>query len=41
MSYEDKAAKLQEALSMIKSSEGLIPEHNILYEDDMVIIYKQ
>lgn len=41
MSYQEKIATLNEALTMISNSEINSPEKEILYEDDIIIIYKE
>jgi hypothetical protein len=41
MSYEDKAAVLKEALSMISTAEKAKPDQEIIYEDETIIIYTE
>lgn len=39
MAYEEKAAVLKEAMAMLSDVETLPAAENIIYEDDLVIIY--
>ncbi len=41
MSYDDKVATLNEALSMISHTDWNLVSQNILYEDEMIIIYTE